>query len=63
MQEEGPKVRIGLGEMPERENRKAVDSKIRKPMPQDVGMNKAGRCKSIERAALPVLRLESRLKW
>ena len=55
-------MKIDVDEMSKRENRKAGNSKIRKPAFQDVGMNKTGGCKSIEQAALPVLRLESHLR-
>ena len=48
VKEKKAKMKIDLGEAPERENRKASDSKIRKPASQDVGMNKTGGCKSIE---------------
>ena len=55
-------MKIDLDEMSEWKNRKASNSKIRKPVSQDVGMNKTGGRKSIERAALLVLRLESHLR-
>ena len=55
-------MKIDLDVMPERENRKAIDSKIRKPASQDVGMSKTGGHKPIEQAALPALRLESHLR-
>ena len=55
-------MKVDLDETSERENRKAIDSKIGKPVSQDVGMNKTDGCKSIEQAALLALRLESHLR-